>query len=254
MSASGSWVVALDNLSGITLWLQDALCRAATGAGNVRRQLYSDSELAVLNFRRVIITTGIDLGAIRGDLADRSIIIKPERIPPTARRLEADLGDAFAKAWPTITAGLYDLAAQVLEVLPSIRVANPPRMADFASVLAAVDQVTGSNGLDRYTEHGEQLAEDVLDGDEVAVAVVAFMAKKDRWNGTATELLDKVTPPQPGKHWPTTAHHFSGRLRRATPVLAIAANLTVDDDRVPTAGRSSSRVTLVTLEISSLLS
>ncbi|MEL7158966.1 MAG: ATP-binding protein, partial [Actinomycetota bacterium] len=35
-AAAGSWVVAIDNLSTIPLWLSDSLCRAVTGDGDVR--------------------------------------------------------------------------------------------------------------------------------------------------------------------------------------------------------------------------
>ena len=64
-AASGSWVVALDNLSAIPPWLSDSLCRAATGDGNVKRALYTDADLAVLKFRRCVIVNGIDVGAVR---------------------------------------------------------------------------------------------------------------------------------------------------------------------------------------------
>ena len=33
VAALASWVVALDNVSGFPFWLQDALCRSATGEG-----------------------------------------------------------------------------------------------------------------------------------------------------------------------------------------------------------------------------
>ena len=66
-AAAGSWVVALDNLSGIPAWLSDSLCRASTGDGNVKRALYSDAGLAVVKFRRCVVINGIDLGALRGD-------------------------------------------------------------------------------------------------------------------------------------------------------------------------------------------
>src|SRR5687767_7851313 len=55
--------------------LSDSLCRAATGDGDVGRALYTDSDLAVFAFRRCIILNGIDVGALRGDLADRTLPI-----------------------------------------------------------------------------------------------------------------------------------------------------------------------------------
>jgi hypothetical protein len=61
-AAQGSWVVALDNLSQVPDWLSDSLCRAATGDDDVRRALYTDSDLAVFAFRRCILLNGIDVG------------------------------------------------------------------------------------------------------------------------------------------------------------------------------------------------
>ena len=63
-AASGSWVVALDNLSVIPAWLSDSLCRAVTGDGSVKRALYTDAGLSVLRFRRCVIVNGIDVGAV----------------------------------------------------------------------------------------------------------------------------------------------------------------------------------------------
>jgi len=70
-AASGSWVVALDNLSGIPPWLSDSLCRAATGDGSVKRALYTDADLAVVKFRRCVIVNGIDVGAVHISLFRR---------------------------------------------------------------------------------------------------------------------------------------------------------------------------------------
>jgi hypothetical protein len=68
VAASGLLVVALDNLDVVPAWLSDALCRAVTGEAVVRRALYTDSGLSVIAFRRLVILTAIDAGAMRGDL------------------------------------------------------------------------------------------------------------------------------------------------------------------------------------------
>lgn len=237
VAATGSWVVGLDNVSGLPPWLQDAVCRATTGDGMVRRELYTDDDLAVLSFKRCVIFTGIDLGAMRGDLADRTLMVHPDAILPDARRLDADIEAAFTAAWPTITAGLYDLAAQVLDVLPYVDVANPPRMADFARIVAAVDVVTGSSGLARYAEHARDLTDEVLDADTVAGAVRALMSNRTEWTGTASELLAALTSPNPTpKSWPGTAQHLSARLRRTVPALG-TVGIRVALDQRTAAGR-----------------
>lgn len=65
VTAGRSYVVVLDNLTTISDWLSDALCRAVTGEGFLRRALYTDAAISVVSFRRAIMLTAIDAGAVR---------------------------------------------------------------------------------------------------------------------------------------------------------------------------------------------
>lgn len=218
VAASGSWVVALDNLSTIKEWLSDALCRAATGDGLVRRRLYSDDDLSVLAFRRVVALTSIDAGALRGDLADRLLVVDLGRIEPDRRRLDADLEERFLTLWPGLFGALLDLTAQVLDVLPDVRLARPPRMADFAHVVAAVDQVLGTNALEQYASQADRMAEDVIESSPLAAAV-RDLAGLGPWTGTSADLYKRLTPERPPDSWPKTPRGLSGALTRAMPAL-----------------------------------
>lgn len=132
-AASGSWVVALDSLSTISPWLSDSLCRAATGDGNVKRALYTDSDLAVIKFRRCVIINGIDVGAVRPDLAERLATVDLRRDDRHMRQPEATMRQQWRTALPGILGGLLDLAAVVHQRLETISVDVSPRMADFRS-------------------------------------------------------------------------------------------------------------------------
>lgn len=140
-AAFGSWVVGLDNLSCVSDWLSDSLCRAVTGEGDVRRRLYTDGDLAVFAFRRCIIITGIDLGAVNGDLSDRLLPIHLDVIDAVDRREESEIWPGWESAHPRILGALLAMVARVASVLPHVHLDTKPRMADFASVLAAVDEV-----------------------------------------------------------------------------------------------------------------
>jgi hypothetical protein len=85
VTASASWAVALDNVSAVPGWLSDALCKAVTGDGYVDRVLYSDDDVTVLAFRRAILMTCIDPGALAGDLAERLLVIELQPILDTGR-------------------------------------------------------------------------------------------------------------------------------------------------------------------------
>ena len=225
ISAAGSWTVVLDNVSSIREWLSDALCRAVTGDAFVRRQLYTDSDVSVLAFRRCVVLTSIDAGALRGDLAERILPIDLERIDATERRTEADVLAAFDADHASILSALLQLLAQVLDVLPSIQLATLPRMADFARLLGAVDQVTGWHTLDDYLSRGVELFDDVVDADPLAAAVVELVEQRRHWSGSASDLLALLTPVDDierrrlPRTWPKSAQALSGQLKRLAPAL-----------------------------------
>lgn len=220
-AAAGSWVVGIDNISTISDWFSDSLCRAATGEGDVKRALYTDSGLSVVAFRRVIVVNGIDWGAMRGDLAERSLIVTLERIPAQHRRSEADLADAWAQVYPTILGGLLDLAAQVYSILPTVVLAESPRMADFARILAAVDQITDTSGLDRYIGQSATLAADTIASDPFLAAVTDAVVNE--YEGSAADILALATPVsdrwRAPRGWPRSARSVTSILRRSAPAL-----------------------------------
>ena len=216
MAAAGSWSVAVDNISVISGWWSDALCRAVTGDGWIRRKLYTDSDLAVLAFRRVVLLTSIDAGALRGDLGDRLLLADLEPIAAERRRSEAELDRALAASRPRILGALLTELSAVLRTLPHIKMVSLPRMADFGRVLAALDKLHGTNALDAYLAQRGRVVEDVLEADPIAEAARSL----EGWEGTAGELLKRITPdgirPQ---GWPGNPRALVARLKRLVPAL-----------------------------------
>jgi hypothetical protein len=230
-AAQGSWVVGLDNLSQVPEWLSDSLCRAATGDGDVRRALYTDGGLAVFAFLRCILLNGIDVGALRGDLADRVVKINLDRIAETDRLTERQLAEEWRAAYPNALGGLLSLAAETLLLLPSVRLTSSSRMADFARILAATDEHQGTNGLARFTEQARSMAEDSLSSDPFLAALDE--AKID-FVGRAAELLIKARPDsekwRAPKDWPKDARAVTTLLRRNAPAMRKAGWIVNDNE------------------------
>lgn len=224
VAVGGAWLAAIDNVSTIPSWWADALCRASTGDGLVTRKMYSDDGLLVLAFRRLVILTSIDAGAMRGDLADRLITIELERIDPSSRREDSEVSAAIDANRPRLFGALLDLLAQVLARMPEVHLDELPRMADFGRVLATVDAIAGTKGMARYLGQADALFADVVEGDEVARAIRDFVRSQvdGKWEGTASELLNQVRPEHASKWWPDNGRALSGRLRNATVALASA--------------------------------
>ncbi|WP_217915411.1 hypothetical protein [Miltoncostaea marina] len=223
--ASASRVVGLDNISRIDEPLSDAFCRAVTGEGSAKRQLYTDGDLVVTMFRRALLLTSIDPGSLRGDLGER--LMPVELRPLRGKRMtERALDQAYAAALPAMLGGLLDLVARV--VAEPVHLPKPPRMADAAEVMAAVDAATGSHSLDAYTAGQEHLVEMVLESDPLTATLLAFMHGQPRWTGTSSELHAALKPiHSDGRNYPANARALSMRLRRMQPQLRSARRLAV---------------------------
>lgn len=227
LAASASRVVGVDNISRVSPEWSDALCRAVTGEGTAKRQLYTDDELHISNFRVATLLTSIDPGAVRGDLAER--LLPVELRPPRNRRTEADLNRMLAAALPSVVGGLLDLTAAVL-AQPSSATPEGFRMADAAAVMAAIDAVTDGGTLAAYRKAQDSMSGLVLESDPlVPVLLRHLQAEGGRWEGTATDLLLALQS-RAGhqvKQWPATARSLSARLRRLAPTLRSAHGLRV---------------------------
>lgn len=232
--ASAGWTLALDNASGIPAWLSDTLCRIITGASTAKRELFSDDDVALITYMRPTILTGIDVGALRGDLAERMLRVELEPISASARRTERALWQAYSEMLPTVLGGLVELASLVWQELPAARtgLTARPRMADFAELLWALDRVTGWDSLGTYLGEQDCLVDDVLDADPVASTILSWARASQEaqapgttwaWHGSSEELLHAVTAHRGfdrlGDRWPQTGQVLISRLTRSSPVL-----------------------------------
>ena len=242
VSASSSWLVAFDNLSYVSDWLSDALCRLATGGGFASRQLYSDDEEALFDIVRPGLINGIGDLASRPDLVDRALVATLPRLRTV--KTEAGLWADFFKARPRILGGLLDAVAAALRNRDQVDTTALPRMADFALWIRAAEHEP-ADGADAksevfawnvgtfdkvYATNRKSQISVSLEADIIAMSVLKMLEDRPshQFDGTATELLallPSYTPEQTvkSKDWPKTPRALSGRLRR------IAAFLRSDD-------------------------
>ena len=227
IAAANSWIIALDNLSGISSWLSDGLCRLATGGGFATRKLYTDEEEAIFNYCRPIVVNGIDDIVSRHDLLDRCLIINLPSIPESKRVDEETFWREFREARPRILGALLDAVSAGLRNINSVKLGKYPRMADFAKWVTACEPTLPwqpGEFMAAYIGNRAEAVDLALETDLVAAAVKALLEKKEAWEGTATELLaalEEVVPEQTrrSKSWPKTAKGLGNNLRRAASFL-----------------------------------
>jgi hypothetical protein len=249
IAATNSWLIALDNLSHLSDWLSDALCRLATGSGFATRELYTDAEEAIFAAQRPIVINGIEELATRGDLLDRSILLYLPTISEDKRQDETGFWQRFEPARPQLLGALLDVVSQGLRTLPSVQLERLPRMADFALwACAAADACgwTAQDFLDAYQGVREAAYDLTLEASPVAPLVRELLAQHGQWEGTASEFLTALERLAAGgmapqgtvkvgsdvttqKAWPKNGRALSNALRRLAPTLrAVGVAVTFD--------------------------
>jgi hypothetical protein len=143
-----------------------------------------------------------------------------DRIEESARLTERQLNEQWMQDHPRTFGALLCVAAETIKRLPSVRLASIPRMADFALILAAVDQTLGTDGLNRFAERARTMAEDTISPDPF---ITAMDEAQIDFHGRAADLLIKVTPDEQGwrkpKDWPKDPRAVTSLLRRNAPAM-----------------------------------
>ena len=255
-AASGTHVLALDNLSSMPRWLSDLLSSIATGSGQATRRLYTDNELAVVQVRQPVILNGIDIPGLGEDLMDRAIAIT---CPPVAgAQTEADLWQKARAAAPRILGALLTVTSAALRNRSEVDIPpeERPRMLDFATWIKAaepslrrVPEWKDVDFLQLYEANRQQSSDEILEADPLG-ALLVRLAREGRWEGSASELLealeqmlenehgpDKAMQIIKGKRWPSAPHVLGARLRRLVPQLR-AAGIAARRDRSGPRGRA----------------
>ncbi len=75
IAANNGHVLAFDNLTSLSPWLSDTLCRLTSGGAFAVRQLYTDQDEVLFAAARPVILNGIEDVITRPDLADRAIML-----------------------------------------------------------------------------------------------------------------------------------------------------------------------------------
>jgi hypothetical protein len=172
-------------------------------------------------------------------LVDRSLFLHLAVIAEERRRTEGELWKDIDAALPRLFGALLDAVAGGLRLLPEVRPASVPRMADFALFGEAVSRALGyppDTFLRAYGENRRDANESVVEDSPVAGAVRA-LASRGEWTGIAAELLMElraiIEPPGSGPDGsqakaggarsvsllPKTPRGMSAAIRRLAPPL-----------------------------------
>jgi hypothetical protein len=240
---SHNYVTYYDNVSIIKPWISDQLCRAVSGSGSSKRQLYSDDDDIIRSFKRCIGINGINLAANKPDLLDRSIIIKLERIEDNNQRTPQEIWKTFEEIRAPLLGYILDILVKVLEYEENVpnQKFKLSRMTEFTKYGEIISRCMGNKDnefLEAYKRNREIQTDEIIESSQIATILMYMMFQKygnnDIWEGTPTALYgeiknivdtdaNKETPELNintyDKYYPKSVKSFGRRLNEIIPTL-----------------------------------
>ena len=224
------WCSFYDNVTRLPTWMSDTLCRAATGGGFTKRELYTDDSDIIYNFKRCVGLNGINIAAQRGDLLDRSLLVGLRDIPKSRRRTEKQLLAKFESRKAKILGGFLDTLVKAMHAYPTISPKELFRMADFTKWGCAIAKALGCEPEDfvkAYDSKVKAQIEEAAHASPIATVLMDFMETfREKWEGTPSELFTTllnhakelgISTHQ--KAWPKAPHILVRQLNELAPSL-----------------------------------
>lgn len=156
---------------------------------DLQREIYSDDDDVIYQFKRCIGINGINIAATKPDLLDRSILTELERIDVMARLGEDEVKSKFAALKPQLLGYIFDVLVRVLQVKNSggIKLEELPRMANFAEHDEIISRCMGykeNEFLSSYFKNIDLITEEAINANPIATCIVGLMDSN-------TELVKK---------------------------------------------------------------
>jgi len=220
-----NYVCALDNVGTIKTWQSDLLCRAVTGEGFSKRELYTDDGDIIYTFRRCVILNDITIPLRKADVLDRAVLLELQPLDVDERKAEDTLWAAFEKDRPAIFQGLLNTLAKAMALMPDVRkeLTKLPRMADFCLWGEAIARALGYPPMafyQQYMTHVQDKEKLAVEENIVGELMLVFMKNRDAWSGTPTELYTELEQLADRKNlirqFPKSPNAFS---RKLTPIM-----------------------------------
>lgn len=203
----------------------------------------ADDEDIVYEYKRCLGFNGINISLTEPDALDRSIIIELDRISKENRRQESEIIAEFLKLRPKLLACIFDILAKALQIKPTIKLNDLPRMADFALWGEAISQAMSLKPFDFINAYYENIGRqniEAIEAHPLGQAIAKFCdeefgidnddeygAKEEQvgkernheWESTGSELIEKLREVA-NKHkidtqqrlWPKAVNSLTHRL------------------------------------------
>ncbi len=189
------YFVVFDNLGQLPKWASDALCRAVTGAGFSKRELYTDDDDILYSFKRAIALNSIWSVAAVSDLLDRCVIYQLPDLG--SHESEEAFWARFEAEKPLLLGGLFDTLSAAISHKAELRsVPIRARMADFALWGMTIAKALGAEPeefLAALAENSRISQGEAIQASPVGICLLKMLEQhEESWMGSSTQLLTKL--------------------------------------------------------------
>jgi hypothetical protein len=212
--AKGNFLLAFDNLSGISEDMSDALCQLSTGGSLSKRKLYTDAEVVDLPLKNPVILNSIFNVLQRRDLRRRCVVLELKR--PIQVMTQKEIEQSFRELAPT----LYSYLVLCVQEALKEKVINLPflDLADFCEWVAKAHPVffmSGHEFIRTLQENREEVAREILESNLLLPIIQEKLQKVRTWETTARDLLQELKTRYPGeKDLPSTPEKVGRELKK----------------------------------------
>lgn len=242
---SHHWCCLFDNISYFSQENSDTICKAVTGGGLSKRELWTDDDDIIYSFKRCIGLNGINIVGSSSDLLDRSLLVELVAIKPENRKTEQEIDEQFFKDLPEILGAFLTILSCAIRLRPSINPKSKFRLADWTIWACAIAEALGKTQqdfMDAYDKKVKLQHEEAINSSTVALVLLEYCKHNIKvssvknlenkniatWEGTATQLLKELSFKAENlgynikdkkSRWPKAANALSRSIQRASADL-----------------------------------
>lgn len=219
LTINSMYLAVFDNLRSLTKVQSDILCTAATNGSTAKRELYTDTQLTVLQLHSPLVLNGIHDYIKESDLASRCVHVKLQPMQENERRTEEELKAELDVLKPDLFGALLNLSSRALAELPNAMVSYPARMMDFAKWLSTFEVVLNlqDGQLQKvYTNNVKSLMASGTADDSLTIALrqlVGELKGGEALKSTPSALLSKLHEFESSQFLPKGAAALTAKLK-----------------------------------------
>lgn len=221
-------VAFYDNLKYIPPWLPDEICKAVTGGGTSKRQLFSDEGDIIFDFKVCMGFNGINMVMNEADVLRRSIIIRLESLEDSEKIEDKTIFAEVEEIKPELLGYIFDIISKAMPIKDGLKIKNIPGMADWALWGEAISRAMGNKDLEfinAYRRNIEKQNQHVIDTHPLARAIKLLY---DELNDLEDKVKTNFHYNKKTNVWSTSMQDFHQQLG----IIAMSDGIDIRDSKI----------------------